>query len=58
MYDYATQTLQLRAIQAIQETNQKIDNLTNTINYNSGMLATILIIMLIRKLILKCLGQK
>lgn len=58
MYDYATQTLQNRTIQEIQTTNTKIDNLSDTINYNTTLLATILITMLIRKLIIKCLGGK
>lgn len=58
MYDYATQNMQRQILTEIQTTNTKIDNLTTGINNSSILIASLIIIIIIKELVKKCLGGK
>lgn len=58
MYDYATTYYQQQTIQAINQNTQKVETLNETIQNTTMLISIILVVLLIKPLILKCLGGK
>lgn len=57
MYPYATTTYQEEILQEIQTTNTNIEELTTSMKQATLTIAVLITIILIRNLILKCLGS-